>query len=583
MQHRARSAAPGDFPLKGMALEYDRINGHSKSTSWDGTIAQVTRDATGRLGFATTTGNVRGATETISNTRIYNPAASRYSGPTQLIDARNNSSFIAYDDFGLPREFKQTGADIPTRIATVRRGVDASDNMPITVLVDPKARASIVKYDSSGRPVRVYRRVTITSEATCPGHDNDAVKPRCFVYTTDGGAQTSIAYGSTGAADSVSIATSVDRLRYPWIGVTEITRVTDRHSSGQIKNIASAAGYATRYGYDGLSRLKSVQSPAAAAPTAVSYYEVGRNQDQVQSVSTSIGSVDYVYDPQTRQDTMVDARGVATTRFYNPRGALLRVVERAPLGASIATTQYFYDSADRLAKTVLPNGAEVVYEYDGLGRVLGTTESDSSSSANVRPTVTSTVNPAGYSVTLGQAFQIDINATDANGDSLAYTLINPPAGMTIDNRTGLVRWSPSASHAGAYEVVVQVLDNNGGVANVVFSLDVWPASALDTDGDGVPDAFDILPNDVRYARDRDFDLQPDEWEAAHNLVIGRNDAYEDADGDGLENLAEFQRESDPNASDTDGDEMSDGDEVALGRNPVIDERAVLTILNSIQE
>ncbi|HVR09681.1 MAG TPA: Ig-like domain-containing protein, partial [Thermoanaerobaculia bacterium] len=55
---------------------------------------------------------------------------------------------------------------------------------------------------------------------------------------------------------------------------------------------------------------------------------------------------------------------------------------------------------------------------------------------------------------------------------------------------------------------------------------------------------------------------PDDWKVAHGL--DPNDplvAYEDPDHDGLTNLEEFQYGTDPNNPDTDGDGLSDGDEV----------------------
>ena len=70
---------------------------------------------------------------------------------------------------------------------------------------------------------------------------------------------------------------------------------------------------------------------------------------------------------------------------------------------------------------------------------------------------------------------------------------------------------------------------------------------LDADGSGIPDWYEL-----QYA------LEP--GSAAM--------AAADPDGDGLSNLQEYQRGTDPHNPDTDGDGLSDGMEVALGTNPL---------------
>lgn len=67
-------------------------------------------------------------------------------------------------------------------------------------------------------------------------------------------------------------------------------------------------------------------------------------------------------------------------------------------------------------------------------------------------------------------------------------------------------------------------------------------STLDSDADGMPDAF--------------------EWE--HQLRPDVADATLDADGDGLTNLAEISRQTSPRRSDTDGDGLSDAVETNTG-------------------
>ncbi len=71
-------------------------------------------------------------------------------------------------------------------------------------------------------------------------------------------------------------------------------------------------------------------------------------------------------------------------------------------------------------------------------------------------------------------------------------------------------------------------------------------TSLDTDGDGLPDAYE-----------RSAGLDPQD----------PGDAAGDADADGLSNLAEHRGGTDPASADTDGDGIDDGAEVAAGLDP----------------
>ena len=62
-----------------------------------------------------------------------------------------------------------------------------------------------------------------------------------------------------------------------------------------------------------------------------------------------------------------------------------------------------------------------------------------------------------------------IRATDANGDTLTYTLKNAPDGMAIDEN-GLITWNPNA--IGNNAVAIEVSDGKGGVATQNYILNV---------------------------------------------------------------------------------------------------------------
>jgi hypothetical protein len=55
---------------------------------------------------------------------------------------------------------------------------------------------------------------------------------------------------------------------------------------------------------------------------------------------------------------------------------------------------------------------------------------------------------------------------------------------------------------------------------------------------------------------------PDKWERAHGLKTSRNDSKLDPDKDGLSNILEFKHGTEPKKSDSDHDDVNDGNEEA---------------------
>ena len=72
---------------------------------------------------------------------------------------------------------------------------------------------------------------------------------------------------------------------------------------------------------------------------------------------------------------------------------------------------------------------------------------------NQAPVIIST---AVTSVTAGEAYTYDVDATDPDVDTLNYSLNAGPPGMTIEVHTGVIIWTPT--DIGSFEVMVEVSD-----------------------------------------------------------------------------------------------------------------------------
>ena len=120
--------------------------------------------------------------------------------------------------------------------------------------------------------------------------------------------------------------------------------------------------------------------------------------------------------------------------------------------------------------------------------------------ANNLPTITST--PRQF-LRLGFNYDYDVDATDPDGDTLTYSLVDFPAGMTIDGSTGEIFWYPDTEDT---EVIkVRAEDGKGGVAEQAYNIIITgPSNPLTLEIDVTPgivdpgDAVDItvIPSGV---------------------------------------------------------------------------------------
>jgi len=110
-------------------------------------------------------------------------------------------------------------------------------------------------------------------------------------------------------------------------------------------------------------------------------------------------------------------------------------------------------------------------------------------------------------------------------------------------------------------VITREIKNVVGVSNPDFNTPVYNDSddfVIDSDNDGYPDKYDAFPGDSTEFVDTDGDQ------------IGNNADFDD-DGDGLSDILEAEKNTNPLLSDTDGDGVNDlGDAFPIDANEALD-------------
>jgi PGF-pre-PGF domain-containing protein len=165
--------------------------------------------------------------------------------------------------------------------------------------------------------------------------------------------------------------------------------------------------------------------------------------------------------------------------------------------------------------SILPDGADFypgnqtfvwVPSDNGTYNVdFGVSDGNATASLNVRITVGDVIvagnnapvlkHIGDLSINESELLEITLNATDADGDSLAFTIANKPANATFDNSTGNFSWTPIDGEKGTYDVIFGVTDgedddtedvtitvNEAGSVEVVEYAPANPVNFINTTG-----------------------------------------------------------------------------------------------------
>lgn len=138
----------------------------------------------------------------------------------------------------------------------------------------------------------------------------------------------------------------------------------------------------------------------------------------------------------------------------------------------------------------------------GLPANYAPTTGGGGGTANSAPVITST---APTTATVGVLYSYQAAATDADGDTLSWSLSVKPTGMTV-SAAGLVSWTPTAGQEGSHSVTLQVSDGTA-TAQQSWTINVaaasggggsLPASVTLTDMGALPNGMKVLSDMVEF-------------------------------------------------------------------------------------
>ena len=267
-----------------------------------------------------------------------------------------------FDELG--RMIKQVGGEGRTWTF----GYDKTDNLK--TVTDPRTNTLSYGYDAVNRLVTETERDTGVVTHTYNGKDEHASykDPRNLTTT----------YVRNGFGEVIQEA-SPDRG----------TSVYDYDARGLMISKKDARNITATYAYDNAGRLSSRGYPTTALGEAYTY-------DQVTAANGGAGG-------KGRLTKSVDAAGT-TDYVYDARGRLTG--EKRTIATYAHTVSYAYDANGRVSQITYPSGRMVLYDYDGMGRMVSVALKRTASSATEQ-----IISDAGYHAFSGLRYMTVANDT----------------------------------------------------------------------------------------------------------------------------------------------------------------------------
>jgi hypothetical protein len=178
------------------------------------------------------------------------------------------------------------------------------------------------------------------------------------------------------------------------------------------------------------------------------------------------------------------------------------------------------------------------------------------------------ITPGNTSLTaLGQSLQLVVTATYPDSSTKDVSAASTGTNYTISNPAIATLSADGLLTAVASGTVVIQANNDGATGIITANVTL---SGVDSDGDGIPDDAEIrLGLDPHNPVDAQEDFDRDNLTNIQEYLLGTDIRKADTDGDGLSDSDEVNTQhTNPLLADTDGDLIPDGVEVQTGSNPL---------------
>jgi RHS repeat-associated protein len=321
-------------------------------------------------------------------------------------------------------------------------------NNQVETITDRNGKATVYNYDANGNVIQVTDALNHVTTSTYDGNDNKLTETNALGNTT----------------------------RYTYDGLGNRTSETDplghstRYAFNALKQpltITDANGNVTTNSYDSTGNLLAT-SDALNNVTTNTYTPQG----QLATTKDALNhTTSFVYDASGNLQTQTDALLNVTTYTYDSNGnRKTQAVTRTKNDGTheTLTTQYQYDGANRLTKTIAPDGAFTQIQYDPLGRQSATIDA-------LLRTTSYTYDADGRLLqTLYPDQTTESSTYDKNGNRLtSKDRAGHVTTFTYDalNRLTTTTYVDSSSTSTTYDAIGQVLtskDANGNVTQYAY-------------------------------------------------------------------------------------------------------------------
>lgn len=444
------------------------------------------------------------------------------------IDHLGNSTVHSYDTLG--RKTRVVDPDLGTRTSSYDRAGN------IIATTDAKGTTTRYHYD----PLNRVRLVDYPNDFDI-SYAYDEGKIGTLSRVTD--AVGTVTYGYDVRLRKASEMRIMDGMAWTtsWVYDSLDRMVSQTFPDGQV----------TIFSYNGMGKLSGI----AGVLSAITYNATG--QETLRSYGNGLATT-FEYYPENQRLKRITTTGIQDFNYeYDNTGNVKKIVN-ATLPATPRTETFTYDPLNRLTTAEEKvNGTTVSYHreytYNAIGNMLNETSMQNGTTSVAQYTYGEA--GAGPHAVTGKTDQKPIVALLSLNGGKAYTtnqqitlnnvsIGNPTEFMASENQefTGATWQSYSdaptfiLSGIGKRSVYFKVRKNN---IESTFKLAEIEYLTNDADNDGIPDAYDTDNNNDGFA---------DAWANRYSLA-GIIDPLADPDGDGWNNLREYEQGTDPTKAD----------------------------------